>query len=153
MSIRDELRGELKDAMRGKDQRRLDVIRQVETELAVAKAAPGFEGEVDDELYRQVIAAYAKKMEKAREEYAALGPRAQEMAEKLRYEVEYLARWLPHKMGEEETRALVAAAVQGLGVSDPKQAGKVVGHVMKSQQGLDGALVNRLVRELLQPKA
>jgi uncharacterized protein len=152
MSIRDELRSELKDAMRGKDQRRLDVIRQVETELTVAKTAPGFKGEIDDALYRQVIASYVKKMEKAREEYAALGPRAQEMADKLKFEVEYLGRWLPRKMGEDETRAVVAAALQELNVSDPKQAGRVVGHVMKSQQGLDGALVNRLVRELLQPK-
>jgi uncharacterized protein len=149
MSIHDELRSELKDAMRQKDQRRMDVIRQVESEVSVARTAPGFEGEVDDALYRQVIATYCKKMEKAREEYAKLGERAQPMAEKLHWEVEYLSRWLPRKLGEEETRALVRAAITELGISDPKQAGKLVGHLMKSQQGLDGALVNRLARELL----
>ena len=37
-----------------------------------------------------------------------------------------------------------------LGVDDPKMAGRVVGHVMKSgTEGLDGAAVNRIVREVL----
>jgi hypothetical protein len=152
MSIHDELRTELKDAMRSKDQRRMDVIRQVEAEISVARTAASFKGEVDDALYRQVIATYCKKMDKAREEYAGLGDRARPMAEKLQWEVEYLSRWLPRKLSEEETRALVVAAITELGVSDPKQAGKVVGHLVKSQQGLDGALVNRLARELLSPK-
>ncbi len=153
MSIKDELRNELKDAMRQHDQRRLDAIRQVETELAMARTAPGFKGEVDDALYLQVISAYVKKMDKARAEYQQLGGRALEMAEKLAFEIQYLSRWLPKKLGEEETRALVRQAIAELGISDPKQAGKVVGHVMKSGGGdLDGGLVNRLVREALQPR-
>jgi len=152
MTIQDELRNELREAMRHKDQQRMDVIRQVESEISVARTAPSFKGEVDDALYRQVIAAYCKKMDKAREEYAGLGDRARPMAEKLQWEVQYLTRWLPRKLGEEETRALVAAAITELGIGDAKQAGKVVGHLMKSQQGLDGALVNRLARELLSPK-
>lgn len=150
MSIRDELRNELKEAMRARDQRRLDVIRQVESELSVAKSAPGFKGEIDDALYRQVIATYVKKMEKARQEYVELGGRGQEMAEKLAFEVDYLSRWLPRKLDEEQTRALVRQAIVELGASDLKQAGKVVGQLMKSRKDdLDGALVNRLVREEL----
>ncbi len=150
MSIRDELRNELKEAMRARDQRRLDVIRQVESELSIARSAPGFKGEIDDALYRQVIAAYVKKMEKARQEYVELGGRGQEMAEKLAFEVEYLSRWLPRKLDEEQTRALVRQTIAELGASDLKQAGKVMGHLMKSRKDdLDGALVNRLVREEL----
>jgi uncharacterized protein YqeY len=150
VSIREELRNELKEAMRARDQRRLDVIRQVESELSVAKSAPGFKGEIDDALYRQVIATYVKKMEKARQEYVELGGRGQEMAEKLAFEVDYLSRWLPRKLDEEQTRALVRQAIAELGASDLKQAGKVVGQLMKSRKDdLDGALVNRLVREEL----
>ena len=51
MSIKDELQAELRDAMRARDRRRLDVIRSVETEVSRAKAAPGFSGEVDDALH------------------------------------------------------------------------------------------------------
>jgi uncharacterized protein YqeY len=154
MSIKDELRNELKDAMRRRDQRRLDVIRQVESELSVARTAPGFKGEVDDALYIQVITSYVKKMDKARQEYEGLGERAQEMAQKLAFETEYLARWLPRKLSEEETRALVRQAAAELGITDPKQAGKLVGHLMKARgKDLDGALVNRVARDELAPKA
>jgi hypothetical protein len=150
MSIRDELRNELKEAMRQKDQNRLDVIRQVESELSVVKSAPGFKGEVDDALYLQVIAAYVKKMDKARKEYEELGERGKEMAAKLAYETEYLSRWLPKKLGEEQTRALVRQAATELGVTSAKQTGRLVGHLMKTRgEDLDGALVNRLAREEL----
>jgi hypothetical protein len=150
MSMRDELRQELKDAMRQKDQRRVNAIRQVETEVATAKTAPGFKGEVDDQLYRQVIGAYVKKMEKARAEYEGLGECGREMADQLAFETEYLSRWLPRKLSEEETRQLVRQARDELGISDPKQAGRLVGHLMKSRRDdLDGALVNRIAREEL----
>lgn len=153
MTIKDDFAQELQDAMRAQDGPRRDVIRQVETEIAVAKSQPGFEGEVDDDLYRTVIAAYVKKMDKARDEYLEIGERGAAMAEKLGYEVEYLSRWLPSKLDETATRDLVKAAIAELGVGgDEKAAGRVTGHVMKTHgKDLDGGLVNRVVREELAP--
>ena len=153
MTIQKELREELKDAMRKRDQNRLDVIRAVETDVKVARSAKGFKGEVDDALYQKVIGAYVKKMGKAKEEYDQLGDPGKEMAAKLGFEVEYLSKWLPKVMGEEETRNLVTEVVAELGVSDPKQAGRVIGHLMKQHKGaLDGAMVSRIVREALTRK-
>ena len=151
MSISEQLAAELKDAMKTQDGRRRDVIRQVQTEVATARSAPDFEGDVDDALYQKVIASYVKKMDKSREEYAGYGERGRAMAEKLAYEVEYLSRWLPSRLGEEETRALVKSAIVELGVAgDEKAAGRVTGHLIKTRgTDLDGGLVNRLVREEL----
>jgi len=151
MTIKEELASELKDAMRANDGPRRDVIRQIETEVAVARSEPGFEGEVDDDLYRQVIGSYVKKMDKSRQEYLDLGERGAAMAAKLGFEVGYLSRWLPQKLDEEATRALIREAVTELGAAgDEKAAGRVTGHVMKARgQDLDGGLVNRLVREEL----
>jgi hypothetical protein len=150
MSISQELAAELKDAMKARDRDRSDVIRSIETEVSRAKSEPGFEGEVDDALYQQVIASYVKKMDKARQEYEEAGDRGAAQAEKLGFEVEYLRRWLPQVLSEEETAAIVTEAIAETGASDPKEAGKVVGHIMKSgREGLDGALVNQLVRQQL----
>ena len=149
MGIREELASELKDAMKSRDRARTNAIRQVETEVAVAKAAPGFRGEVDDDLYKATIAAYVKKMEKARTEYEEMGDRGAEQAAKLAFEVEYLSRWTPQLAGEEETREIVKSAIAELGIEDPKMMGRVMGHVMKSGHDLDGSLVNRIVREEL----
>lgn len=150
MPIHEELSAELKDAMRQKDRRRLDVIRQIETEVSRAKSEPGFSGEVDDKLYLRVIASYIKKMDKARDEFAAAGERGQDAVAKLTFEIDYLARWLPSGPSEEETREVVRVAIMELRATDPKQAGQVIGHIMKNgPRGMDGALVNRLVREAL----
>ena len=149
MGVQEELRKELEEAMRAQDKARVNVIRQIESEIAVAKSAPGFDGEVDDALYLKTIATYVKKMDKARREYGALGDRGKEQADKLTYEIEYLAQWLPMGPSEDETRAMVRFAIAELKAEDPKMMGRVIGHVMKSAEGLDGALVNRLVREEL----
>ena len=150
MTIQEQLSAELKDAMKAKDAPRRDVIRQVQTEISTAASQPGA-GDVDDALCEKVIGSYVKKMDKSRSEYAGMGERGQAMAEKLAFEVDYLSRWLPKKLGEEETRSLISEAIAELGVAgDEKAAGRVTGHLMKSRaKDLDGGLVNRLVREAL----
>lgn len=153
MSIQEELTVELRDAMKAKDARRRDVIRQIQTEAATARSQPDFSGEVDDVFYQRIIASYVKKMDKSREEYAALGERGEAMADKLAYEVEYLGQWLPQKLDEEATRRLVVEVIADLGVGgDEKAVGRVTGQLMKTHgSDLDGGLVNRLVREELAP--
>lgn len=152
MKIAEQLAAELTDAMKARDAPRRDVIRQVQTEVAIARSQPDFEGPVDDAFYQSVIASYVKKMDKSRSEYADLGERGEAMADKLAFEVDYLSRWLPQKMGEDETRTLVKETIVELGVAgDDRAAGRVTGHLMKSHgRDLDGGLVNRLVREELQ---
>ena len=119
MSIRDELHDELKDAMRAPDRNRIDVVRQIKTEIGRAVTAPGFKGEADDELYRKTIAAYAKKMGKALAEYESYGDRGAEAAAKLRFEVEYLERWLPKAPSTEEVAAMVVGIAASAGRDVP----------------------------------
>ncbi len=151
MSIQEQLTAELTAAMKAKDAPRRDVIRQIQTEVATAKSQPDFSGEVDDGFYLKIIASYVKKMDKSRQEYEGLGERGADMAAKLAFEVEYLGQWLPKKLGEDETRALIAEAIDQMGVvGDERAAGRVTGQLMKNHgKDLDGGLVNRLVREML----
>lgn len=150
MSIKEEMTAELRDAMRAGDHRRRDVIREIETLISRKRAEPGFSGEAGDDLYRAVIGSFTKKMDKAAREYDELGERGEEMAAKLHWEVDYLSRWLPATLSEEETRVLVQEAIAELGVDDPKMAGRVVGHLMKGgRDDLDGGTVSRLAREEL----
>jgi uncharacterized protein YqeY len=149
MSIKDEMRDELRDAMRQRDRARLDVIRQIESEVSKAAAEPGFSGEIDDAVYRKSIASFVKRMSRARDEFLDLGETGTAQAAKLEFEIEYLARWLPRTLGEDETRAIVRAAIAEAGAVAEKDAGRMIGAVMRSGQDLDGGLVNRLVREEL----
>ncbi|HHC09174.1 MAG TPA: hypothetical protein ENK55_10740 [Actinobacteria bacterium] len=149
MTIEERLQAELERALREGDRATRDVIRQIRSEVGVARTAPGFRGEVDDDLYRRVITSYVKRMKKARASFAAAGERGAEQVAKIDFEVDFLSRFLPQALGEDETRALVRRTIAELGVDDPKLAGQVIGAVMKSGEEVDGALVARIVREEL----
>ncbi len=152
MSIKNELRGELVNAMKAGDRGRRDAIRSVEAEIQTRRTAPGFSGTgEDDDFYQQVIAGYVKKMRKAASEYADLGERGREMSEKLAFEADYLSRWLPAHLDEEQSRKLVAETVALLGVEgQPRAQGRVMGHIMTAhRQEVDGSLISRLVSEEL----
>ena len=152
MSIKNELRGELVDAMKSGDRGRRDAIRSVQAEIQTRRTAPGFSGTgEDDDFYRQVIGGYVKKMRKAAAEYADLGERGKDMSRKLSFEAEYLSRWLPARLGEEQSRRLVRETVALLGVAgQPRAQGRVMGHIMKThRQEVDGGLISRMVAEEL----
>lgn len=150
MTIQEEMAVELKDAMRAKDQRRLNIVRAVKSEMGRKLTEPGSAGEATDEVYLEVMASFVKKAKKSIEEYAAIGERGAEMHDSLTWEVEYLSRWLPSKLDEAATRALVTEALKATGATDVSGTGQVMGYIMKSHKDeVDGGLVNRIVKEAL----
>jgi uncharacterized protein YqeY len=149
VTIKEQFAANLKEAMRARDRAQVNVIRQIEAEVLVQAKAPGFDGEINDDLYLATISSYVRKMKKARGEFEAAGERGVEQAAKLTFEIDYLSEWLQAPRDEAATRQLVQATIAELGVDDPKQVGRVMGHIMRSAADLDGGLVNRLVREEL----
>lgn len=150
MNVDEELSARLKDAMRAKDRPVLDAIRNARTEIQKAATAEGASGEVTDELCREVISGYVKKLQKALPTYEQAGERGADAAAKLRFEIDYLSEWLPTTLDESMTRDLVAAAIYSTGASEPKDAGRVMGTIMKAHKDeVDSALVRRLVDDAL----
>jgi uncharacterized protein YqeY len=150
MSIEQDLDARLKQALRDKDQPTLDVVRMIKSKVQERRTAKGFSGEVDDDLLRDVIGAYKKQLQKAVEEYEKLGERGAAQLEKLRFEIGFCSTFLPATMGEDELRALVQERIAALGVSDPKQVGKLVGDVMKTHRGkVEAADVKRVAEAIL----
>ena len=145
MAITDDLSAALKEAMKAKDKPKLDAIRQIQTEVAKKKAEKG--EEATDELVLGVISSYVKKMTKAVEEYQSLGDRGVEMAEKIQFEIDFLSGWLPEQLSEEEVVAIIDEVLAEMGDVDMSQMGKIIGAVMANADGLDGAVVSKLVKE------
>jgi uncharacterized protein YqeY len=150
MSIETQLGDLLKDAMRSKDARTADTIRMIKTKHMERRTAAGFKGPLDDALWLDVITAYQKQLKKARDEYAGLGEKGASFLPQLDFEIAFCSRFLPKAAGEDEVRAAVKETVARLGVTDPKQAGKVMGEIMKAHKGsFDPQMVKRLVEETL----
>ncbi len=150
MTIEADLRARLTAAMKGKDLKTANVIRMINTKVMERRTAKGFKGEVDDALHVDVIAAYKKSLEKAREQYVAAGEKGAEQVAELDFEIGVTSEFLPKQMGEAEVRDLVKAAIAESGVTDPKMAGRVVGSVMKANRGrVDAGMVKRIAEEEL----
>lgn len=153
MSIEAQLTDLLKDAMRAKDGRTADCIRMIKTKHMERRTAAGFKGPLDDALWLDVVTAYQKQLRKSREEYVAVGPRGADALPQLDFEIAFCAQFLPKLASDDEVRAAVRETVARLGGSDPKQAGRIMGEVMKANKGkFDPATVKRFVEEELAPK-
>ena len=140
----------LREAMLAKNLRTADVLRMLKTRITERKTSAGFSGDVDDALVQEVIATYVKQLQKSLVEYEKVGDRGAEAVDSLRFEIDYCNRFLPKKLGEPETKALVEEAIGDLGASSARDAGRVVGKVMKGHRDqVDPALVKKIAEELL----
>lgn len=148
MGLKETFETQLKDAMKAKDTARLDVVRMIRSQVNKAVTTQG--KELTDELYQETIASYVKQMRRALTEYEEAGEKGAEMAAKLRFEVDFLEPFLPQMMGEAKVLSLVKAAIEQAGIKDAKQAGRVVGLVMKEHKGkVEPAVVKKLAEQEL----
>ena len=151
MSLEQTLNDTLTRAIREKDSRVADVVRMLKSRITERRTAKGFSGQVDDALVLDVIGAYRKSLQKALPDYEKAGERGQAQAAQLRFEIEFCERFLPRGLDEAALRALVRERLSALGITDAKQAGRVVGDVMKTHRGqVEAGDVKRIAEELLQ---
>ena len=151
MALEQDLNERLTRTIKDKDLRTADVLRMLKARLQERRTAKGFSGTVDDALVLDVIGAYRKQLQKALAEYEKIGDRGVEQAAQLRFEIGLCEGYLPRGLDDAALRGLVRERLQALGISDPKQVGRLVGDVMKTHKGqVEAADVKRLAEELLQ---
>jgi uncharacterized protein len=145
-----QLREQLTAAIKAKDLKTANLIRMINTKIMERRTAKGFSGTVDDALILDVIGAYKKQMEKAKQECASAGDRAKDQIAEIEVEIAWCAKWLPQQASEAELREAVAKVVAELPQKDPKMAGRVIGAI-KKQFGdrADAQLTKKLAEELL----
>jgi hypothetical protein len=152
MALEQTLNDTLTQAIKAKDARTADVVRMLKTKIQERRTAKGFAGAVDDALVLDVIAAYRKLLQKALIEYDKAGERGAGPAAQLRFEIEFCERYLPKTMDDAAVRALVRERIGALGITDPKQAGRLVGDIMKTHKGqVEAGDVKRIADDLLKP--
>ncbi len=150
MGLEQALSQTLTQAIRDRDQPTADVVRMIKTRLAERRTAKGFTGEVDDAIVLEVIGAYRKQLQKALVEFEKVGERGAAQAARLRFEIEFCDRYLPRRLDEAALRGLIQERLRALGLTDPRQVGRLVGDVMKTHKGqADAGEVKRLAEELL----
>jgi uncharacterized protein YqeY len=150
MALEQTLTDTLTQAIKAKDSKTADVVRMIKTKIQERRTAKGASGQVDDALVLDVIGAYRKQLQKAVAEFEKVGERGAAQAAVLHFEIEFCERFLPKTMDEAGVRVLVRERIAALGITDPKQAGRLVGDVMKTHKGqVEAGDVKRIAEELL----
>jgi uncharacterized protein YqeY len=145
-----KIREDMKDAMRAKDQVRVDTLRgalAAFTNELVAKGKKPTE-EISDVDAVIVLKRLAKQRKEAAEVYEK-GDR-KELAEKELSELKMLEAYLPQMASLEDIEKVAIAKKTELGVTDAAGAGKLTGIVMKEFAGrADGNDVKAVVQKML----
>jgi hypothetical protein len=150
MGTAERLEEDLKTAMRAGDTMRRDVIRFARHALQqeqIARNRPLEEVEQVQALQRQ-----ARQRRESIEEFRK-GKR-QDLVDKETAELRVLEEYLPDQMDRDAIAERARQAIQETGAKGPAEMGKVMGRLMPQLRGqADGALVNQVVRELLEAAA
>jgi uncharacterized protein YqeY len=152
MAIRERIVADLTAAMKSKDAQRLGVLRMLKSRIMEAevdqRGRKGPDYVLDDQESLAVIATYAKQRRDSIEAYRKGGK--EDLAAKEEAELAIIQQYLPARMSDDEVRRIVAGVIAETGATSAKDMGAVMKAVMpKLQGGADGAVVNRIVRELL----
>lgn len=142
---------DLKEAMRTKDAPRLQVLRSLKAKILEKEISErkGSDVTLGEDQVREVLMKAAKQRKDSISQYKDAGRR--DLAETEEYELGVIESYLPKMMTEDEIRALASKVIGNLEPSSPSDIGKVMGAMMPKVKGkADGALVNRVVRELLE---
>ena len=151
MSLQTDIKSQMKDAMKAKDQVRLTVLRGVSAaftnELVAKKMTPQDELSDDDAL--AVIKRLAKQRKDSIQQFADAG--RDELAADEKAELAVLEDFLPAMMSQDEIRPIAEAKKAELGVEDKSGAGRLVGAVMGELKGqADGGDVKAVVDSLFE---
>jgi uncharacterized protein YqeY len=148
--IYDTIQSQIKDAMRAKDQLRLDTLRGMLagfTNELVAKGRKPQEQLTDEEAVT-VITKLAKQRKDAIEQYKA-GAR-DELVKEESAQLAVLEEFLPTQMSREEIESYVKEKLASSGAIDPAKKGQFMGSIMKDLKGkADGGLVKEAIDKAL----
>jgi len=131
MSLKDRIQDDLKQAMRARNQARVDTLRLLTAGIK--------QREVDERVTlddTQVLAVIDKLIKRSREsiEQYQKGGRA-DLAAKEQAEVAIWQSYLPQALSPAEIDRLIAAAVEATGAASVRDMGKVMGVLKPQLQG------------------
>ena len=146
MSLKEQLDGDLKEAMRGRERLRLETIRSIRGALKNKEIETG--GELPEADALRVVRTLVKQREESIERYREAG--RHDLADKEAAEREVLLAYLPAAPDAAAVEATVAAVIAETGASSPKEMGRVMKESLaRLGPAADGKAVSAAAKRLL----
>ncbi len=148
MSLDEKLFEDLKEAMKARQQLRVDVIRMMKA--AIQNKELELKRDLDDAELTRVMTTLIKQRREAAGEYQKA--HREDLASKELREISIIEGYLPKPLSEEEVAHIIQTVVAETGAQTLKDMGQVMKAVMARLAGrpADGKHISELVRAKLQ---
>ena len=133
----------IKEAMRSRDQLRLDTLRMLKSKILAVDAR----GNLPDPEVLKLFKTYSGNLHEALEQ--SQGANRPEIVEKLKKELEIVQEFLPKALTLDETKKIVEQAIADSGAKNKKEFGLVMKSIMKLNSGIDGKLAKDIANQML----
>jgi uncharacterized protein YqeY len=146
MSLKEQLKTELKDAMKAKDTNARDNIRAINT--AIKQIEVDERRDVDDAEILKIIQKLVKQREDSITAFKDAG--RDDLVEKEQAEADFMKKYLPQQLSDDELESEIKAIIEEVGATSMKDMGKIMGAATKKLANTaDGKRINEMVKKLL----
>jgi len=146
MEIREQLMADVKEAMKSKDQLKLNTLRFLQAAVKNREIELRPNAITSDEVMG-VIKKLVKQRKESIEQYQAGG--RQDLADQEAAELKVLEGYLPAQMGRDQIEKVVTEVIAALGAKTVKEMGSVMKEVIARTAGTAD---NKTVSELIKSK-
>lgn len=146
MSLREEIKNAIKDAMKAKDNAKRDTLRNIDTMIKQVEVDE--RRELNDNEIVSLIAKYAKQREDAKAQFASGG--RTDLVEKEDIELAIIKDYLPKQLSDDELTSILKDIIIECQAASMKDIGKVM-EAAKDKIGssADGSRINAVAKSLL----
>ncbi len=146
MSLKEQVKNDIKEAMRAKDTLKRDTLRNIQA--SVKQIEVDERRDVTDADLENIMMKYLKQREDAKTQFADAG--RDDLVEKEEAEITIVKAYLPEPMDDDELEAVLKEVITSVSAQSMKDMGKVMG-AAKGAIGsrADGGRINVMVKKLL----
>lgn len=144
----DQISNDIKEAMKARNQVRLDTLRNIKKVFLEAKTAPGANDTLDDATAVKLLQKLAKQGKESAAIYAQQN--RPDLVEPELAQVSIIEEYLPKALSADEIETIVKEIISQTGASGMKDMGKVMGLATKQMAGqAEGGAISAVVKRLL----
>ncbi len=146
MTLKEQIKNDIKEAMRAKETQKRDTLRNLQA--AIKQIEVDERRELSDADVEAVLMKYAKQREDAKSQFA--DAKRDDLVAKEEAELAIVKQYLPEPLSDEELESTLKEIIAQTGAQSMKDMGKVMG-VAKAKIGsrADGGRINQVVKKLL----
>jgi len=146
MSLKEQIKNDIKDAMRAKETVKRNTLRNIQA--AIKQIEVDERKDVSDADVETIMMKYLKQREDAKTQFADAG--REDLVEKEDAEIAIVKAYLPEPMDDTELETVLKEVIASVSAESMKDMGKVMG-AAKSAIGsrADGGRINGMVKKLL----